>query len=201
VDDRTDEQLLVDYRSGDAAAFRVLMERYHDELLRFLIRFMGDRQTAEDVFQEAFFQVHASAESFDETRRFKPWLFTIAANKGRDVHRKTARRPTLGLSAQIGDEESQSFVDLMEVDVAAPSETLDARERDELVQRAVDTLPPHHREILLLAYFQRMSYNQVAEVLEIPLGTVKSRLHAAVAGFAKAWQRIVRSSSEGSEGT
>ncbi|MEC9373468.1 MAG: sigma-70 family RNA polymerase sigma factor [Planctomycetota bacterium] len=193
VDDRSDEQLLVDHRTGDPNAFRILMERYHDDLLRFLIRFMGDRQAAEDVFQEAFLQIHASSESFDESRRFKPWLFTIAANKGRDHHRKSARRPTLGLSATLGGEdEGRSFVDLMEVDVAPPESAMDARERDRLVQEAVDELPDHYREILLLAYFQKMSYSQIADILEIPLGTVKSRLHAAVAAFAKCWQKAGR---------
>lgn len=192
VDDRSDEQLLVDYRTGDLAAFRILMERYHDDLLRFLLRFMGDRQAAEDVFQETFLQIHNSAESFDETRRFKPWLFTIAANKGRDLHRKSSRRPTLGLSAHVGDDESRTFVDLMEIDVPAPSAAMDAREQDAAVQKAVDELPEHYREILLLAYFQRLSYGQIAEILEIPLGTVKSRLHAAVAGFARAWNNQIR---------
>ena len=91
VDDRTDEELLALHRTGHPQAFRTLMGRYRDDLLRFLIRFMGDRQAAEDVFQESFFQVHLSADTFDETRRFKPWLFTIAANKGRDHHRKNAR--------------------------------------------------------------------------------------------------------------
>jgi len=89
---RTDEQLLEDYRGGDAEAFRLLISRHHDDLLRFLIRLTGDRQAADDVFQEAFLQVHISADSFDPTRRFKPWLFTIAANKARDLLRKRVRR-------------------------------------------------------------------------------------------------------------
>lgn len=187
VDDRTDEQLLSAYRTGDVHAFRSLIERYHDELMRFLIRFMGDRQAAEDVFQETFLQIHQSADSFDETRRLKPWLFTIAANKGRDSHRRSARRPVLGLSAHVGDEDGQTFVDLMAIDAPPPTSNLDREERDRQVQEALDTLPDHQREILLLAYFQKLSYQQVAEQLSIPIGTVKSRLHAAVAGFARRW--------------
>lgn len=187
VDDRTDEQLLSAYRTGDVPAFRTLIERYHDELMRFLIRFMGDRQAAEDVFQETFLQIHQSADSFDESRRLKPWLFTIAANKGRDSHRRTARRPVLGLSAHVGDEDGQTFVDLMAIDVPPPNAALDRQERERQVQDALDSLPDHQREILLLAYFQKLSYQQVAEQLSIPIGTVKSRLHAAVAGFARKW--------------
>lgn len=193
----TDEALLERYRTGDAGAFRALIERHQDGLLRFLIRFMGDRQAAEDVFQDAFLQVHLSADSFDVTRRFKPWLFTIAANKGRDYRRRANRRSALELSAPVsggngaGDGGgAQSFVDLMEVNVEAPSAHLDAAERDALVQRAIDAMPEHLREILLLAYFQKLPYTVIAEALDIPLGTVKSRLHSAVASFAKQWERV-----------
>ena len=76
----------------------------------------------------------------------------------------------------------------MEMDIPAPSASMLEDERDRLVQQVVDVLPDHHREILLLAYFQRLSYSQMAESLEIPIGTVKSRLHAAVALFAKHWK-------------
>jgi len=165
----------------------VLIDRYRDSLLRFLIRFMGDRQAAEDVFQETFLQIHVSAGTFDTSRRFKPWLFTIAANKGRDLHRKNSKRSTLELSAQVGDESGPRFVDLMEIETTRPLDALQAREREERVQSAVLELPEHYREILLLAYFQKMTYAQLAEVLGIPLGTVKSRLHSAVASFAAAW--------------
>ncbi len=192
--ERTDEQLLRDYREGDAAAFRTLIERHQDALLRFLIRFMGDRQAAEDVFQDAFLQIHLAADSFDIERRFKPWLFTIAANKGRDYLRRHHRRPAVDLSAPIdsgsGDGGSRTYLDLMEIDVDPPGRPLDDRERDRLVQKAVDSLPEHLREILLLAYFQRLSYANIAEGLGIPLGTVKSRLHAAVAAFARAWAQV-----------
>lgn len=189
-DERTDEHLLEDYRNGDAAALRTIIDRHHDALMRFLTRFLGDRQAAEDVFQDAFLQVHLSADSFDVTRRFKPWLFTIAANKARDYLRKSRRNHTLDLLAPIGGaggEGGRTFMDLMEVDVPPPGAASDDRERDRLVQECVDSLPPHLREILLLAYFQKMSYANVADALGVPLGTVKSRLHAAVAAFGRAW--------------
>jgi len=176
---------------------RVLIDRYRDDLLRFLIRFMGDRQAAEDVFQETFLQIHLSAGTFDVSRRFKPWLFTIAANKGRDLHRKNNKRSALELSASVGGEAGGvSFVDLMEVETTQPLDAMQSREREERVQRAVRELPEHYREILLLAYFQKMTYAQLAEVLAIPLGTVKSRLHSAVASFAREWQQVLDADAE-----
>ena len=187
--DRTDEQLLGDYLDGHRPAFRALMERYSQELVHFLTRFLGSRAAAEDVFQETFLQIHQSAETFDTSRRFKPWLFTIAANKARDHHRRNTRRQAMSLSATIGDEgEGQRYVDLLEADLPSPDEPIADAERSRLVRGAIDSMPVHLREILLMSYFQRMSYNQIADSLEIPLGTVKSRLHTAVATFARAWK-------------
>ena len=186
----SDEVLFERYRGGDTGALRTLVERYHGELIRFLYRLVGDQAGAEDVFQEAFLQVHLSAASFDATRRFRPWLFTIAANKGRDYLRKKGRRRTLELSAPVGGDDGETFVDLLEMDIAQPDAKMDSEEMNKKVQRAVEMLSPTLREILLLAYFNRLSYAAISDELEIPLGTVKSRLHAAVASFAKAWERV-----------
>ncbi len=191
-----DEEVFVAFRSGDHAAYRELIERFHDDLLRFLTRLVGDRSAAEDLFQETFLQIHLSADTFDASRRFRPWLFTIAANKGRDLLRKRKRRRTVELSAPLrGSERGTSMVDLLEIDVPAPDERMDVDEQDRLVQLALDDLGAPLREVLVLGYFQRMSYARIAEDLGIPLGTVKSRMHAAVAAFARSWQRVSRSAA------
>lgn len=201
MSERTDEDLFVAYRGGDDSALRTLIERHHDDLVRFLYRLLGDRQAADDVFQDCFLQVHLSAHTFDASRRFRPWLFTIAANKGRDYLRRRGRRQMLELSAPVGGgdaENAASFVDLMEISGPAPESALDAEERDEMVQKALQSMSPGLREILLLAYFQRLTYAQIAEELGIPLGTVKSRLHAAVASFGKRWKQLAAEQAEGS---
>lgn len=185
--DRLDERLLVASRNGDRNAFRTLMERHREDLLRFLVRFLGSRTAADDVFQETFLQVHLAADTFDAERRFRPWLFAIAANKARDFHRRSKRRATASLSSPVGVGEA-SLVDLMAADMPSPEAPAASGEVAQAVKRVVDEMPSHYREILLLSYFQRMSYQQVAECLGIPLGTVKSRLHAAVAHFSSAWK-------------
>lgn len=190
VADRSDEQLLSDHIAGDSAAFEELVSRYRNEMLHFLIRFLGSRAAAEDVFQDTFLQVHLVAESFDSSRRFKPWLYTIAANKARDFHRRQKRRATASLSAPVsGSKDGETeFVDLIAADDASPEEPLSKHEQAENVKKVVDELPNHYREILLLSYFQKMSYSQISDALDIPLGTVKSRLHSAVASFADSWK-------------
>jgi RNA polymerase sigma-70 factor (ECF subfamily) len=191
-DQRTDEQLLSAYRAGDKPAFGTLVGRYQRELFHFLVRFLGDRAAAEDVFQETFLQVHQSMDQFDPQRRFRPWLFTIAANKARDLIRSQARRPTNPLQATInpGDEESGEFMDLMSATQEFPDQPLQRQELQESVQRTVMSMPEHLREILLLSYFHQFPYRQISDILDIPLGTVKSRLHAAVAHFADRWKLL-----------
>lgn len=186
----TDEQLIDQYRSGRGEAFEELIERYRPELFHFLIRFAGNRASAEDLFQEAFLQVHLSIDSFDTSKRFKPWLFTIAANKARDLLRKNKRRKTVPLSASVdGDgDDGRTFIDLMEADLPLPVQDAEDAEQRQIVRETVAALPDHLREVLVLAYFNQFAYKEIAEMLSIPLGTVKSRLHAAVGTFADLWR-------------
>lgn len=188
----TDEQLIAHYQKGRTDVFEALIERYRRELFNFLFRFCSNRTVAEDAFQETFLQVHISADSFDPDRRFKPWLFTIAANKARDLMRKKARRPAAPLDAPVGGpggDDGQRFSDLLQADLPMPDTDLEGAELAERVQGMVAQLPEHLREILLLAYFEQFSYQEIADVLQIPLGTVKSRLHTAVGTFGKLWKR------------
>jgi RNA polymerase sigma-70 factor (ECF subfamily) len=189
---QTDEQLLAAYRGGDRQSFSKLVERYQRELFHFLVRFVGDRAAAEDIFQESFLQVHQSAAQFDPLRRFRPWLFTIAANKARDYLRSQSRRPSNQLQASItpGNDDSGEFIDLLKSPEIAPGAPMEKQELQRLVQQTVMELPANFREILLLSYFHQFPYKQISEMLEIPLGTVKSRLHAAVASFADRWRML-----------
>jgi len=187
--DLDDEKLVDLFRKGRDDAFEKLVTRYRHELFHFLVRFVGNRYSAEDIFQEAFLQVHQSIETFDVTRRFKPWLFTIAANKARDFLRRNNQRQTAALSAKVGDaEDGREFLDLMQADLPMPQEEIERQEVRERVRNCAAAMPDHLREILLMAYFHRFPYKDIADMLSIPLGTVKSRLHAAVATFAEMWK-------------
>ncbi len=195
---RSDEDLLVAYQQGESSAFGQLMERYQKELFHFLIRFLGNRAAAEDIFQETFLQVHQSAALFDPQRRFRPWLFTIAANKARDLMRSNARRPASALHAPIngaGGEDGSAFIDLMEAATCLPEEPLMRRETRQQVQELVRRMPDHLREVIILSYFHQFPYKEIADILQVPLGTVKSRLHAAVGQFAQLWKNVNRPSS------
>jgi len=200
VDAPTDERILADYFAGGAGGgggFEILVRRYSRELFQFVLRFTNSAAAAEDVVQEAFLQVHLSGHRFDPSRRFKPWLFTIAANKARDWLRGRTRRSEVPLDAKVGGEANgdESFADLLADDEAPLEEQFEAEEKRRLVQLVVAEMPDSLREALVLAYYHRFAYKEMAEVLDIPLGTVKSRLHAAVGHFARRYKAAVKGRS------
>lgn len=185
----SDEQLMAKYQAGHQNAFATLIKRYEKELYHFLVRFLGNTSLAEESFQEAFLQVHISAGRFDTEKKFRPWLYTIAANKARDLLRSRATRPTVQLTESSQEDSHSDLWDYLLHTDRTPGDILDEKYQNERVRATVDKLPNRHREILILAYFNQVSYKQMAEVLDIPLGTVKSRLHAAVKNFSQLYQR------------
>jgi len=190
----SDNELLRRHLKGDEKVFAVLLERYRVELFNFLARFTGDAALAEDVFQETFLQLHVSAGTFDQSRRLKPWLFTIAANKARDAMRSRRRRQAAPLDAPVAgsQDERTTYADLIPADVPAPSESLVNLETRQAVHNIIRQMPEAQRLVLLLSYFHELPYKEIAETLGVPLGTVKSRLHAAVKHFARQWKTAAK---------
>jgi RNA polymerase sigma-70 factor, ECF subfamily len=191
----SDAELLSRYGAGEEAAFRELVNRYKNSLYAFLRQFLNRHDLVEDVFQETFLQLFASRESFDRSRPLRPWLFTIAANKAKDALRKWQRTSAVPIGT-MADSQELSFDDMLNTvtsDSTMPYEQLQRNETASRVGRIVAEMPDNLREILILAYFQKFSYKQMAEILGIPIGTVKSRLHTAVGRFAKEWKASVGS--------
>jgi RNA polymerase sigma-70 factor (ECF subfamily) len=188
VDPRTDENLIADHISGDASAFEALTRRYVDELFRFLVRFVGSAAAAEDLTQETLLQVHVSAGGFDPGRTFRPWLYTIAANKGRDFLRSRARRQELLIDSSGRDGADSLPGGSVAADEESAEGELGRKELRDEVRRIVVAMPEHLRLVLLLGYYQQLPYAEIATILDIPVGTVKSRLHSAVTQFGNAWK-------------
>jgi len=186
----SDEQLVELFRSGNEDAFAQLIRRYERELYNFLLKFLGQSASAEDIFQETFLQVHLSVASFESGRRFRPWLYTIAANKARDLLRSQARRPTVQLTPIDDDTDIGQLWDGLLKDTTTPQQQLQLKQKQEFVRRVIEQLGEHLREILILAYYNHLSYKELSEVLAIPLGTVKSRLHSAVTQFGRLYHEL-----------
>lgn len=191
----SDAELLTQYAAGDEAAFRELVSRYKNSLYAFLRQFLNRHDLVEDVFQETFLQLFTSRESFDQNRPLRPWLFTIAANKAKDALRKWQRTAAVPIGT-MADSQELSFDDMLNTvtaDTTMPYDEMQKNETASRVGQIVADMPESLREILILAYFQKFSYKQMAEILGIPIGTVKSRLHTAVGRFAKEWKASIGS--------
>ena len=195
LENQTDAELLVSFAAGDQAAFSIIVTRYKDGLYAFLKKFLNRQDLIEDVFQETFLQLFTSRESFDPARPLRPWLFTIAANKAKDALRKQQRTAAISIGA-IANSDEMSFDDALNTITSDNVVPYDNLERDEiavLVRGVIADIPENLREILILAYFNKFSYKQMSQILSIPIGTVKSRLHTAVARFAKDWKASIGS--------
>jgi RNA polymerase sigma-70 factor (ECF subfamily) len=191
----SDGELLDRSAAGEDGAFREIVNRYKNGLYAFLRNFLNKTDLIDDVFQETFLQLFTSQESFDRTRPLRPWLYTIAANKAKDALRKMQRTAaiTIGTMTQSEDMSFGDMLNILGSEDEKPFEDLEKDETAANVRRVIANMPDNLREILILAYFNKFSYKQLSDILSIPIGTVKSRLHTAVGRFAKDWKVAVRS--------
>lgn len=187
-----EKELLHRYVKGDKEAFKEIVNRYKDPLYAFLRRFLNQPQLVEEAFQETFLQLYRSRDSFDESKPIRPWLFTIAANKAKDVLRKQQREDTISISTMAEPAEStiDDVVNSLKSYETTPYDEVEKAERAGKVRQIIYNMPANLREILILAYFEQFSYKQMAEILSIPIGTVKSRLHTAIVFFTRKWKTL-----------
>ena len=181
----TDKSLIDAYIRGDRAAFGELVRRHGGCLLGYLVKMTGNREQAEDFFQQTFQRVHEKAHTF-RGGQFRSWLFTIATRVAIDALRKAKRRPALSLNrpAACSDGNCDELHAALAADCFDPSQCAELAERKELVRRAVDELPAKQRATLVLAYYQQLTYPQVAEVLGCSTGTVKVQMSRALRTLA-----------------
>jgi RNA polymerase sigma factor (sigma-70 family) len=166
----TDEQLARGVQAGAAADLARLVERHHSPLLGFLYRLTGgDRPLAEDLAQETFLRLLRHIDQFQPGRPFKPWLYAIAVNTARDHYKSADSRHTEALAPDFDAPGSET-----------PVEAALRAEEWQRVARAVRGLPLHQREVVVLRYVDDLPLQAIAEVLNVPTGTVKSRLSLAL---------------------
>jgi RNA polymerase sigma-70 factor, ECF subfamily len=182
-----DREVMRHCATGDEGAFAELVNRYKDGVYAFLRRFLNRPDLVDDVFQETFLQVYVSRNTFDQSRPLRPWLFTIAANKAKDALRRSKRVDSINFGSVCNDDDCSvdDVLDALDHDEHVPCDDLIKDERAAAVEEVVSRMPERLREILTLAYFQKCSYAEISEILRIPIGTVKSRLHTAVGRFAQ----------------
>jgi RNA polymerase sigma-70 factor (ECF subfamily) len=186
----SDEELLDSFRRGHREAFGVLVRRYEGELYGYLRRYLGDGNLADDVFQNTFLQLFTKIGKYEHGRPVRPWLYTIATHQAIDALRRNGRHPTVSLDQEREETKPGEFPQLLAVlesHEPGPLDQVEGEERRQVVRASVDQLPDPLRQVVNLAYYQGLKYKDVADVLGIPVGTVKSRLHAALMKLQEAW--------------
>jgi RNA polymerase sigma-70 factor, ECF subfamily len=187
--DDTDEDLAGRFSAGDGKAFELLVRRYRDALYRFVRWHLGaTRSDAEDVTQDILIEVHRSLGGYEGRSRFRTWMFGLARNVC--LRRRRAAKETLCEAA--GEKSLRELPD-----AAVDLETaLERREVQETVRCAIEELGPGHRDVVLLREIEGLSYEEIAAVLEVPIGTVRSRLHNARAALAERLAPLARGREE-----
>jgi RNA polymerase sigma-70 factor (ECF subfamily) len=186
----SDEELLAQFRQGMRDAFGELVRRYERELYGYLRRYLGDANLADDVFQNTFLQLYTKIGQYETGRPVRPWLYTIATHQAIDALRRNGRHQALSLDQereQLHDNDLHSLMALLESRVQGPLETAWGEERRLQVRATVERLPEFLRQVVILAYYQGLKYREIADIVGIPVGTVKSRLHAALVKLHEAW--------------
>lgn len=194
LSEQSDEDLLLRYReSEDRRSFEELVHRYERELFSYLRRYLDDAAMAEDAFQQTFLQLHLKCDQFEEGRKVRPWLYTIATNQAIDAQRRNKRHRMVSLDRRTSDDDDVgALITLLQNDEAGPAADLEAAERRDWVRESVAALPESLRSAVHLIYYQGLKYREAAEALSIPVGTVKSRLHSAILKLNQAWQQADR---------
>lgn len=173
-DDRTtDEQIVDAVLAGDTAAYGELVLRHQDQLYNALVRYTGNAEDARDIAQDAFTQAYLKLGTFKRNAAFFTWLYRIAFNRATSIARKRRVRTSLDRLTEAGAPHPTDNPH------AQPQEVMLAEERVALVRQAVAELAEDHRQVVVLREFNGFDYQQIAEVLQVPIGTVRSRLFRA----------------------
>jgi RNA polymerase sigma-70 factor (ECF subfamily) len=172
------------FLEGEQRAFDELVNRYQNRLLNFVYRTTGDRERAEDLVQEVFVRVYRHIHRFDRSRKFSTWIYTIASNLAKNELRNRSRNPLVLFQTIRRNWEDDDRPLQFEDPGSRPDDLYRKRHLREVVEDAVEKLPPHHRNVFVLRELEGKSYEEIAEITSCNLGTVKSRLNRARNAFA-----------------
>lgn len=162
-------------KKGDQDAFGEIVEIFKDKIYQLVYRMVGNAHEAEDVAQEAFIRAYININSYDTNRKFSTWLYRIATNLTIDRIRK--KKPDYYLDAEVAGTDGLTMYSQVAADIALPEEEVVSMELQNEIQRQILKLPDKYRSVIVLKYIDELSLIEISEILEIPVGTVKTRIH------------------------
>ncbi|MDQ0220152.1 RNA polymerase sigma factor SigW [Peribacillus cavernae] len=160
---------------GDQNAFGEIVELYKDKVFQVCFRMLGNRHEAEDMAQEAFVRAYVNIQSFHINMKFSTWLYRIATNLCIDRIRK--KKPDFYLDAEVAGTEGLNMYSQVAADTVLPEDELESLELQETIQAEILKLPEKYRSPIVLKYIEELSLKEISEILDLPVGTVKTRIH------------------------
>ena len=189
----TDEDLILAFQNGDLSSFEEIVRRYRDPLFNFVVRLLGDAFYSEDVVQETFLRVFRNKHRYHQVAKFSTWIYTIASNLAKTELRRRRVRNFFSISSKGEDEKDYDLQDTssdIERDV-------DGLIKNEIILKEINALPYHFKEAVLLRDIQDLSYEEISQILNVPLGTVKSRVNRGRSRLQKRLKFLIEEESEG----
>ncbi len=181
----SDSEVVQRFLDGEERAFGELVDRYDGRLVNFVYRTVGDRERAQDLVQETFVRVYRHLHRFDQTKKFSTWIYTIASNLAKNELRNRSRNPLVLFQTIKKNWDADHRPLEWEDESMKPDDLYRKRHVRDVVEKAVQELPEHHRIVFVLRELEGRTYEDIAEITDTNLGTVKSRLNRARNNFAR----------------
>jgi RNA polymerase sigma-70 factor (ECF subfamily) len=182
LNELSDEELIIEFqRSGDEKAFEILIQRFKNPLTNYVFRFLGDYDSCVDVVQETFIKVYRYKDNYSSVAKFSTWVYTIAGNLAKTEYKRKQRRNLFSINSY--GEESKTFE--IPDESFRPDVTVDSNMKNEIIQNALLKVRDSYREAVILRDIQGLSYEEIAEIIGIEVGTVKSRINRGRAELQK----------------
>lgn len=169
------KKIVREVKRGNQDAFAELMDLYKDKVFHIAYRMLGNSHEAQDVSQEAFLRAYTNIESYDENRKFSTWIFRIATNLAIDRIRK--KKPDFHLEDKVGGTENLDYYSQFASSEELPEDQIVKLEMQQWIQEEIMHLPPKYRAAIILKYLEDMSLKEISEILNLPVATVKTRIH------------------------
>jgi len=186
----TDEELIKEFQdNNNAQAFEILAKRYKDPLVNFIYRFLGDKEAAIDIAQDALLRFYLNKDAYKSFAKFSTWIYTIAGNLAKNELKRRRRRLLFSINSAKDDE--QDF-DIKDVQNPNPDILADAVIKNKFIQKALMKLNPIYREAVILRDIQDLPYEEIAKILNLSIGTVKSRINRGRAILQKYLKSIYK---------
>lgn len=173
--DQLIKQKIKQVKKGDHEAFEEVVTFYQNKVYQICYRMLGNAQEAEDIAQEAFIRAFVNIDSYDEEKKFSTWLYRIATNLTIDRLRK--KKPDYYLDAEVKGTEGLTMYSQLAAEQALPEEEVESLELQSYIQKEIMALPPKYRSVIALRYLDEMPLSEISDILNIPIGTVKTRIH------------------------